>query len=98
VDQSAQLIASVFQDDPLFNWILHNNPNEKKSDLLSQLIHGMLRAAALSGASIYEVGVWGASAVILPPGHKPNGLLTALKAGLVPAVVSLGVPACKVCG
>lgn len=89
-------MASVFGDDPVFNWLLHNTPREKKDDQLLKLMQGMLQAAAIGGGSIYEVNDWGASAAILPPGRKPDSLLPVLRAGLIPALLALGVPACKV--
>ncbi|KAI0170226.1 hypothetical protein BJ166DRAFT_515420 [Pestalotiopsis sp. NC0098] len=87
----SELMVSIFQDDPLFNWFLHSTPETKKLPHLQLLIEGILRAASIGGGLFTEVGGFGASAALLPPGCKPDGVLTVLRAVPLTTAFSLGL-------
>lgn len=84
-------MVAIFQDDPLFNWFLHSTPETKRLPHLQLLVEGILRASAIGGGVFTEIGGFGASAAILPPGCKPDGVLTVLRAVPLTTAFSLGL-------
>ncbi|KAF7514604.1 hypothetical protein G7054_g15169 [Neopestalotiopsis clavispora] len=83
-------MVSIFGDDPVYNWFLYSTPETKRLRHLQVLIEGIIKAAAIADGVFTEINAWGASAVLIPPGCKPDSPLTVLRAGLVPAAIRLG--------
>ena len=89
-------MVSIFGDDPVYNWFLYSTPETKRLRHLQVLIEGIIKAAAIADGVFTEINGWGASAVLIPPGCKPDSPLTVLRAGLVPAAIRLGPQPLKV--
>ncbi|KAI0127048.1 hypothetical protein BJ170DRAFT_427047 [Xylariales sp. AK1849] len=95
IQQCAQLMTAIFQDDPVFNWFLYSTPDSQHGAHLAVLVRTIVKACALDGGYITEVGDWAASAVAMPPGRKADGFINAFQAGLVPVMITLGISPCK---
>ncbi|KAK9802391.1 hypothetical protein SCARD494_00324 [Seiridium cardinale] len=95
VNECAKLMASVFDDDPVYNWFLCNAPDAQRQQNLLSMIQAMVKATVVAGGHIVEAGDWGSSAAFCPPLCEPDGALTILRAGVISAMVKLGYSPCK---
>jgi hypothetical protein len=96
INQAVELLIPVFDDDPVYNWFLHTTPEVKHECHYKLLIQAIVKTCGLGGAHIMQAGDWGSCAVLIPPGGKADGLWNIIQAGMVPAALTVGIPACKV--
>ena len=87
------LTEAFANSDPVFRWLLlDHTPGAVQEAKLHQLLTGFTRAAALNDAVFAEAGGdFGCVAILMPPGKRVDNPWTMLQAGLIPAMMSIGV-------
>lgn len=86
----------AFPHDPVYTWLLHTfGPSERES-MRQMLFRGFFTQCALNDGLCIEAGDYGSCGVFMPPGTTSDNPWTFLKAGLLPALWSMGLGFFKV--
>ena len=92
----ASLNGRVFDNDPVFAYLLLNLSREERLQYLPKYWATLIKAALLNDAIITEAGDWKAASVLLPPGKHIANVWTLLPAGILRVLWMVGFSGCKV--
>ncbi|KAI1395342.1 hypothetical protein F4819DRAFT_492595 [Hypoxylon fuscum] len=85
------VLAPAFVGDPIYTWFLSDFPLSKHKTMLSVLFRAFLTQASLNKGIFLEAGDFASCGLLMPPGSRLENPWTLLKAGLVPALWTLGL-------
>ncbi|KAI1213719.1 uncharacterized protein F4807DRAFT_408820 [Annulohypoxylon truncatum] len=90
INRTIQVLTPAFQNDPVFAWLLHNYPLSKHQSVLAKLFRAFFTQASLNKAIFIEVDDFSCCSVLIPPGASLDNPRTLLRAGLIPALFTIG--------
>lgn len=82
--------------DPTITYLLSSLTAEKRDAYRPKFFHAILAAAGMNGASFDEADGWKSCGVLMPPGSRIDQLSTAILAGFVSVLWSIGLGGCQV--
>lgn len=96
IEKFVQILSPAFLGDPLYSWFLSDIPSVKHQTLLPMLFRALMTQASLNNGILLEVGNSAACGLLMPPGSRLENPWTMLRAGLAPALWTLGPGTFKV--
>lgn len=86
----------AFRDEPVYTWLLHTFDSSERDSMRERLFRGFFTQCALNNGLFIEAGDYASCGVFMPPGATVENSWTMLKAGLLPALWSMGLGFLKV--
>lgn len=86
----------AFRDDSLCTWLIHHFPTTEHQTIRAKLLQGFLTQGWLNDGIFVEVGSFGCCGLFMPPGTSIENPWTLLRAGLIPALLTIGPKTFKV--
>ncbi|OTB04118.1 hypothetical protein M426DRAFT_321216 [Hypoxylon sp. CI-4A] len=90
VNDVVQVMASIFQEDPVYTWLLYHIPLPERPATLVNLLQGFITQGTLNHGICIEADNFGACGLFMPPGTNIANPWTLLQAGLIGGLFTVG--------
>ncbi|CAI6094864.1 unnamed protein product, partial [Clonostachys chloroleuca] len=91
LERTVQILTPAFEDDTVYNWLLHDLPEAKRKVMLQKLLSGFLTQGSLNGRVFIQVEDFGSCGLFMPPNTSMENLWTLPSAGIFTALWEIGI-------